>query len=77
MFGRWSELLGCIYPRFVCDVVPVHLVGLSAHVAFPGDMCGFSGDVICSIYKMLNVKILVSKGGRIPVSMVVDDGEIR
>lgn len=41
-----------------------------------GNLCGGFVNVTCSLHDMSRVRILVKKGGKIPVSIKVDDGEV-
>ncbi|MCD9639339.1 hypothetical protein HAX54_023779 [Datura stramonium] len=39
-----------------------------------GDLCGGFVNVICSLHYLSSVRILVRKGGKVPVLIVVEDG---
>lgn len=41
-----------------------------------GDLCGGFVDVVCSMNDRSRAKIVVRKGCKIPVSMVIDDGAL-
>nr|XP_016483764.1 PREDICTED: uncharacterized protein LOC107804393 [Nicotiana tabacum] len=77
---RWVEHDGCLDPRFTGETLVVNMVGLPVHLwcldLFKkiGEICGGFIDVTCSLHDLSRVRIVVRKGGRIPVSTVVEDG---
>ncbi|OIT37244.1 hypothetical protein A4A49_14511 [Nicotiana attenuata] len=79
---RWIGQEGCVDPRFFGDTVMVNLVGLPIHLwcvnlfRKVGDLLGGFVNVICSLHDMSRVRLMVRKGGRVPVSIKVDDGEM-
>ncbi|OIT00001.1 hypothetical protein A4A49_01446 [Nicotiana attenuata] len=77
---RWVEHDGCLDHRFTGDTLVVNMVGLPVHLwcldLFKkiGEICGGFIDVKCSLHDLSRVRIVVRKGGRIPVFTVVEDG---
>nr|XP_033510558.1 uncharacterized protein LOC117275371 [Nicotiana tomentosiformis] len=55
--------------------LPVHLWCLDLFKKI-GEICGVFIDVTCSLHDLSRVRIVVRKGGRIPVSTVVEDGTL-
>ncbi|XP_070034159.1 uncharacterized protein [Nicotiana tomentosiformis] len=63
---RWVEHDGCLDPRFTGETLVVNMVDREIYGVFI--------DVTCSLHDLSRVRIVVRKGGRIPVSTVVEDG---
>ncbi|KAK4353525.1 hypothetical protein RND71_025719 [Anisodus tanguticus] len=78
---RWKEQDGCVDTHFAGDTVIVNMVGLPIHLwsvelfKNVGELCGGFVDVICSMHDISRVKIKVRKGGKVPVSVKVVDGD--
>ncbi|OIS96843.1 hypothetical protein A4A49_03079 [Nicotiana attenuata] len=77
---RWVEHDGCLGPRLTSETLVVNMVGLPVHLwcldLFEkiGEICGGFIDVTSSLHNLSRVRIVVRKGGKIPVSKVVEDG---
>ncbi|MCD7453569.1 hypothetical protein HAX54_021366 [Datura stramonium] len=81
-FIKWvgsAEVAGaesCVDACFSGNKVTVNLVGLPVYLRYKKveDLCGSIVNVICSLHDMSRVRIVVRKGGRVPVSIMVNDG---
>ncbi|KAF3669914.1 hypothetical protein FXO37_08778 [Capsicum annuum] len=78
----WAERVGCANPLSSSNSTIINLVGLPAHLwcydlfKKVEDLCAGFMDVVCSMHDLTRVRVLVNKGGKVPVSVVVDDGAL-
>lgn len=76
---NWAEGVGCVDSILSSNSAFINMVGLPIHLSCydlekVGDFCGGFIDVACSMHDLTRVRILVKKGCKVPISVVVDDG---